>query len=142
MSTRRLATTTDDRAVAIRRYRNGERPDEIAAALDEDLETVSQYIRDAGDLAPWDDHRALAHLYAEYQSVTALVELFDGQRSTEAIRTRMDHLGVDRHDSIEDRLLAMDPGEIDGLSPLSDDEFVTPETDGQQTLDSFDGGSA
>ncbi|SEW32771.1 hypothetical protein [Natrinema salifodinae] len=138
-----FAQTTDDRALTIRRYRNGDRPDEIADALEAALETVSGYLRDANVLAPWDDYRALAHLYHDYgyDTLDKLAALFNYERSTEVIRSRMDKLGVDRGATSTDLLESLNPEDV-GLSPLRDaDEYPTPDEGGQQTLDAFGGGS-
>lgn len=146
--TRPLAATTDDRAVAIRRYRQGQRPDVIADDLEADLETITAALRRATDLPPWDDHRALAHLFHDYgyDTLDELAELFDGQRSSEVLRDRIDMFGIERPLTATERLERMERdevGEIDGLSPLSNDEFSTPDDgDGQQRLDAFGGGSA
>ncbi|WP_226043332.1 hypothetical protein [Natrinema sp. DC36] len=138
-----LAETTDDRALTIRRYRNGDLPTEIADTLETDLETVSSYLRDAGVLEAWDDHRALGHLFHDYDydTLEKLAALFDDRRCTEVIRSRMDKLGVDRGATSTELLDSLDPEDV-GLSPKRDDEFPTPDDrEGQQTLDSF-GGSA
>ena len=138
-----LAATVDDRALAIRKYRNGQRPETIAQSLDADLETVTAALRRATDLPPWDDHRALGHLYLDYgyDTIPQLAALFDDARSTEAIRSRMNDFGIER-ETVGPDLEKLNPEDV-GLSPLTDDEFVTPDdSDGQQTLDAFGGGSA
>lgn len=138
-----LAATTDDRAIAIRRYRQGECPSEIAADLEADLETITAALRRHTDLPPWDDHRALAHLFHDcgYASTSELSDLFDGARSAEVIRERMERFGIDRNQTSMDLLEELNPEDV-GLSPLSEtDDRPTPDEGGQQTLDSFGGGS-
>lgn len=137
----RLAQTTDDRAVAIRRYRQGDRPEAIADDLEADLETVTAALRRATDLPPWDDHRALAGLYDHHGSCVAIADALEGARSSEVIRVRTNKLGVDREQTNTERLEDLNPEDV-GLSPLRDDEFPTPDEDDQQTLDAFGGGSA
>jgi len=53
----------------------------------------------------------------------------------------MDKFGVDRGLTTDQLLERLNPEDV-GLSPLSDDDFVTPDEGGQQTLDSFGGESA
>jgi len=107
-------------------------------ALETDLETVTATLRRATDLPPWHDHRALAILYHDCgYSTDDLADLFDGARSAETIRDRMDKLGVDRGLTTDQLLERLSPEDV-GLSPMQNDEFLEPR-DGQQTLDAFGG---
>lgn len=123
-----LAAFRDDaRAQMIRHYSQGKRPDEIADALEADLETVAGHLRRAGVLKPFDDPRALTHLYHEHgHTLETLSETFDHARGPESIRFRMEQFGIERDGSTTTKLLeSMNPGDVEGLSPMqSDDSHV------------------
>ena len=139
MATRNPTTTTDapttqptlaafadaDRAAAIRRYRSGDMLWEIADALESDCETVARDLRQAGVLKPYDDPRALAHLYHDHDHTLAeLAALFDYARGPESIRFRMEKYGIDRGYTPSQTLDELNPEDL-GLSPMQTDDSDT-----------------
>ena len=118
------AFADDDRARTIRAYSRGDRPDQIAERTDTDLQTVARRLRRAGVIEPWDDPRALAHLYDRFGSVDPIArEAFGGDVCFETVRGRMEAFGIDRGTSPADRLTDLNPEDI-GLSPLRDDDHA------------------
>jgi len=109
-------------AVAVGHYRADTRPDEIADATDTNLETVARALRRAGVLAPYDDPRALAHLYHEDgHTLESLADVFGNARGPESIRARMEHFGISRGETHAQKLAALNPEDV-GLSPMHGDD--------------------
>lgn len=115
----------DVTARMIRYYAQGDRPDQITDRVDADLQTVAKHLRRTGVLAPFDDPRALAHLYHEYDhTLETLSETFDHARGPESIRFRMEKFGIERDGSETVKLLdSLDPEDV-GLSPTTDDDHA------------------
>jgi len=93
-----LATYDAETYDLVRRYAQGERVEQLADD-DRDVYDVARVLRRAGVLAPYDDPRALAHLYHEYDHTLAdLAAVFDHKRGSETIRRRMDAYGIKRQE--------------------------------------------
>lgn len=126
--TRPATTQRDlDVATAVAQYRRGSLPDRIRTPFADDPESVAAHLRTAGVLEPWDDPRALAHLYHDYDhTLSDLESAFGNGRSAETIREHMDRFGIDRRHNAEVQLLEdMDTETFDAL--VADGGVVRPE---------------
>lgn len=111
--------TTQTDASIMAAYAKGKRPDQIADATDADLTTVARRLRRAGVLEPWDDPRALRHLYHEHDhTLEDLAAIFEDRIAAETVRMRMEWFGIERTpDSMRHRLEELNPEDV-GLSPM------------------------
>lgn len=109
------------------RYDAGQWPDEIATAVDADLESVARTLRRAGTLAAYDDPRVLAHLYHDHDYTLAeIADSVDHARGPESIRTRMQRYGIERRErTLAEKLADPEFGPEDaGLSPTTTDDYA------------------
>ncbi|ELY86456.1 helix-turn-helix domain-containing protein [Natrialba taiwanensis] len=114
------AYTPDKTEVILASYRDGDRLDRIAAAVDADPRTVARELRHADMLAPWDDPRTLAHLYHDYDhTLQDLADTFPDGPGPEMMRRRMERYGIERdNETLSQLLQAANPDDVG--DPLPD----------------------
>jgi len=106
----------------VARYEAGDMVWQIADDLAPEADTVARQLRRAGVLKPFDDSRALAHLYDEHDhTLESLAALFDHARGPESIRSRMDKYGISRGQTPSEKLSELNPEDL-GLSPMGSDD--------------------